>query len=314
MKYTILFFTVYLIFCSFFSPSNTYVALESTSESTLYCAMRKRNNNYNNVSHNADRRGSDSTQEEFNEKITEQLVRIEKDIKELKNDQTKNRNSDRAQRFFTGLVFGILILVLILIFYMKRRITARRKKNNSKNNNNYKTTHLNGDIQSNIRGNVGKLEKELNVTYNAINVLKIKVENLERDVSGLQEGMKKSTDEILVKQTTTSNELNDADNRNNSQNKTKYLKGKTGDKFKREVDSKDEDTFYSLEKSGNIGSFKFCGNQENAIGNFNAVFDNICEYEGDPTRATKINHVESGQVELIDGCWVVTKKAKIKVE
>lgn len=313
MKYTILFFTVYLIFCSFFSPSNTCVASESTSESTLYCAMRKRNNNYNNLTQNADRRDSDSTQAEFNEKITEQLVCIEKDIKELKNDQKKISNSDWAQRFFTGLVVGVLILVLILIFYMKRRITSR-KRNNSNINNNYKKNNLNYDIQLEIRGDVIKLENKLKETYSAIDGLKIKVKNLERDVSGLLEGMKKSTDEILVNQTTTPNELNDADNRNNSQNKTKYLKGKTGDKFKREVDSKDEDTFYSLEKTGNIGSFKFCGNQENAIGNFNAIFDNICEYEGDPTRATKINHVESGQVELIDGCWVVTKKAKIKVE
>lgn len=74
------------------------------------------------------------------------------------------------------------------------------------------------------------------------------------------------------------------------------------------------DAFYKLQMvSDDEAKFEFCGDLSRAMNNFNAVFDDVADYYGSSSAATKCNTIEKGEAKRInDNKWKVVKKAKIK--
>lgn len=259
--------------------------------SSVVIIYKRSNDNSNNTTEND---GEDV-------QMVEQVQTIKMQVYEINNDLIRIK---RNNAILTLLII-IAFILYVLSFLIKRKTYKHRSKSSRSSNI---------DFELDIKRKVRRLEVRSDESYSTIRGLYKKVENLENNFSKIQESTKLSTCETEVNQNSIPKEENESEDKSFTPNKIKYLKGKTGDKFKREVDTEDHETFYRLEKNGNIGFFEFCGNQEGALGNFSAIFDNVCDYEGDPSRAKKIINIEPGQVELNEGYWKVSKKAKIKVE
>ncbi|MBO5988283.1 MAG: hypothetical protein J6Q03_02225 [Paludibacteraceae bacterium] len=92
-----------------------------------------------------------------------------------------------------------------------------------------------------------------------------------------------------------------------------FLYAKQFDKGELKICDK-SDAFYKLQiVSDDEAKFEFCGDLSRAMNNFNAVFDDVIDYSGSSSTATKCNMVEKGEAKRIsDSKWKVTKKAKIK--
>lgn len=258
--------------------------------SSVVIIYKRSNDNSNNTTEND---GEDV------QMVEQQTIKMQ--VYEINNDLIRIK---RNNAILTLLII-IAFILYVLSFLIKRKTYKHRSKSSRSSND---------DFESDIERKVNRLELRVNEYFSTTKGLYRRVESLENNFPKLQESTKLSTYETEVNQNSIPKEENESEDKSFTPNKIKYLKGKTGDKFKREVDTEDHETFYRLEKNGNIGFFEFCGNQEGALGNFSAIFDNVCDYEGDPTRAKKIINIEPGQVELNEGYWKVSKKAKIKVE
>ncbi|MBF6597960.1 MAG: hypothetical protein ITF98_07010 [Fermentimonas sp.] len=266
--------------------------------SSVVIIYKRSNDNSNN---NVQKTEQTTENEGEDVQMVEQVQTIKMQVYEINNDLIRIK---RNNAILTLLII-IAFILYVLSFLIKRKTYKHRSKSSRSSNI---------DFELDIKRKVRRLEVRSDESYSTIRGLYKKVENLENNFSKIQESTKLSTCETEVNQNSIPKEENESEDKSFTPNKIKYLKGKTGDKFKREVDTEDHETFYRLEKNGNIGFFEFCGNQEGALGNFSAIFDNVCDYEGDPTRAKKIINIEPGQVELNEGYWKVSKKAKIKVE
>lgn len=266
--------------------------------SSVVIIYKRSNDNSNN---NVQKTEQTTENEGEDVQMVEQVQTIKMQVYEINNDLIRIK---RNNAILTLLII-IAFILYVLSFLIKRKTYKHRSKSSRSSNI---------DFELDIKRKVRRLEDRSDESYSTIRGLYKKVENLEHNFSKIQESTKLSTCETEVNQNSIPKEENESEDKSFTPNKIKYLKGKTGDKFKREVDTEDHETFYRLEKNGNIGFFEFCGNQEGALGNFSAIFDNVCDYEGDPTRAKKIINIEPGQVELNEGYWKVSKKAKIKVE
>lgn len=91
--------------------------------------------------------------------------------------------------------------------------------------------------------------------------------------------------------------------------KYEYLQGINNGKFIKIVPTGEKSYFKTWIEYG-IRKFEFDGNIQNALANFNATFDKICEIEGKRNGATKIINVEPG---ILDNNLKVTTPAKIKL-
>ncbi len=92
-----------------------------------------------------------------------------------------------------------------------------------------------------------------------------------------------------------------------------FLYAKQFDKGELKICNK-SDAFYKLQiVSDDEAKFEFCGDLSRAMNNFNAVFDDVIDYSGSSSTATKCNMVEKGEAKRIsDSKWKVVKKAKIE--
>jgi hypothetical protein len=92
----------------------------------------------------------------------------------------------------------------------------------------------------------------------------------------------------------------------------KYLRMKSGSSLSQESDSPEGGKFKLFDIVGDRAKFEFCGDEQAAIANKDATFDNVCEDSGYYLNARRIESVEPGEVQRQDGKWKVIKKAKIK--
>ena len=72
----------------------------------------------------------------------------------------------------------------------------------------------------------------------------------------------------------------------------------------------DEKSLFRTWVENGVRKFEFHGNVDNALANFNAVFDDVCEIEGKQNGATQITNVEPG---ILSNQLKVEKKAIIKL-
>lgn len=89
----------------------------------------------------------------------------------------------------------------------------------------------------------------------------------------------------------------------------KYLETANGGKFWKLLPSDEKSLFRTWVENG-VRKFEFHGNVDNALANFNAVFDDVCEIEGKQNGATQITNVEPG---ILSSQLKVEKKAIIKL-
>lgn len=88
-----------------------------------------------------------------------------------------------------------------------------------------------------------------------------------------------------------------------------YLEAANGGQFRKLFPSDEKSFFRTWEENG-VRKFEFHGNIENALANFNAVFDDVCEIEGKQNGATHIINVKPG---ILSSQLKVEKKAQIKL-
>lgn len=88
-----------------------------------------------------------------------------------------------------------------------------------------------------------------------------------------------------------------------------FLEAAIGGKFLKLLPS-DEKCFFRTWEENGVRKFEFHGNVVNALANFNAVFDDVCEIEGKQNGATQITNVEPG---ILNSQLKVEKKSKIKL-
>lgn len=91
--------------------------------------------------------------------------------------------------------------------------------------------------------------------------------------------------------------------------KYEYLETANGGQFRKLFPSDEKSLFRTWVENG-VRKFEFYGNVDNALANFNAVFDDVCEIEGKQNGATQITNVEPG---ILSSQLKVEKKAKIKL-
>jgi len=91
--------------------------------------------------------------------------------------------------------------------------------------------------------------------------------------------------------------------------KYEYLQGINNGKFIKIVPTGEKSYFRTWTEYG-IRKFEFDGNVQNALANFNATFDKICEIEGKRNGATQILNSAPG---ILDNNLNVTTPAKIKL-
>jgi hypothetical protein len=92
----------------------------------------------------------------------------------------------------------------------------------------------------------------------------------------------------------------------------KYLKRRSGKVFNQVSDNPKGCFFRLFNQHGNRAKFEFCGNEEEAIANRDAIFDMICETAGICQSAQHVVTEIPGELELQNNKWVVIKKAQIK--
>ena len=88
-----------------------------------------------------------------------------------------------------------------------------------------------------------------------------------------------------------------------------YLETANSGQFRKLLPSDEKSLFRTWVENG-VRKFEFHGNVDNALANFNAVFDDVCEIEGKQTGATQITNVEPG---ILSSQLKVEKKAIIKL-
>ncbi|MDR2563231.1 MAG: hypothetical protein LBC98_04745 [Prevotellaceae bacterium] len=93
----------------------------------------------------------------------------------------------------------------------------------------------------------------------------------------------------------------------------KYLRGKSGDTFGQTSDNPSGCYFKLVNENNGMAEFEYCGTLEEARNNFNSIFDNVCETEGNVNTATSVTILTPpGRLQKQNDKWKVTQKAKIR--
>lgn len=298
IKKIVLLFGMSFVLNSLCYSQNTFSEFDLNSENTVYLAFRKGRGSIDN---------------------NEGQKALSQSALNTSNGNQENIDSDKgARRFFTCIIIIAVLAVLILYFYLVKLRGVRNNSDNGLNLSSPESFVYRSELTDKLRVFNNKLDEFYKITVD----LELKMKNLESEINNLRESKlnlanKKVTDSTILREQnkyiSEKNTDKDKVETKGDNKEIKYLKGKSGNKFMFLADTKDDETFYCIEKHENIGKFEFCGNEDKAFGNFNAIFDNACDYEGDPRDAKKIINIEQGQVDLINEVWEVTKKAKIKV-
>ena len=293
MKNIILLLAIPFMLYTLCLPHNAYAAFDQISDYTnYYAAMRKQSGKI------AITQGTEPEKKYFDD--------VNGNGTSAKIEQIEF-NQERYLRIISALyIINIIVLILLLLLILKTQRDKRIATNVEPNFNNSKRIADELELKNysqNLNSNLNKLNE-------IIADLNKKLESLEDKMNKFQ--MSNLDTPIKERNAIITNEC--SENLSNDNKYIKYLKGKSGNKFKIITDYKDYDTFYCIDRKDNEGTFKFCGNVEKAIENFNAIFDSVCDYEGDSRDAKTITNIEPGCVIFSDGYWLVTKKAKIKVE
>lgn len=89
-----------------------------------------------------------------------------------------------------------------------------------------------------------------------------------------------------------------------------YMEPAVNGRFFKMKTSDDKCSFRTWLDNG-VRKFEFCGNPTNALANFNATFDDSCEYEGKQSGASEIVNIEPG---TLDDKLIIITKAKIRLQ
>lgn len=88
-----------------------------------------------------------------------------------------------------------------------------------------------------------------------------------------------------------------------------YMEPATNGRFFR-LKASEERCYFRTWLDNGVRKFEFCGNSTNALANFNATFDDSCEYEGKQSGASEIVNIEPG---TLDDKLTIITKAKIRL-
>lgn len=208
-----------------------------------------------------------------------------------------------------ALIFLFQFLLMTIILSLRAKVKRERNINTiieSKRINdkfqNHKIPQSMPDFESRIR----ILENEIKEIKHQIVATKFELENLKSENAITQQAEAINKEESEKLQTIENEEIK----------KVRYLKIKSGNSFNQITNDIDDSINYRVLdfEDDNKAKFEFCGNVQNALKNTSAIFDNVCEYEGDPKNAKSIKNIWHGIVEKQEGKWVVTQKARIIFE
>lgn len=166
----------------------------------------------------------------------------------------------------------------------------------------------NSDNVPNTSLNVGKAD---------INRLKERIDELERKVEKLEKCVRELSSNISMQRSVRQEQkiepittASDSE-RQSAQPQLVYVEKLSNGRLKDCGGQKRAQYKIIIAKSGN-SKFEFCGDLEEAKANANAIFDDVCTFDGKLSKATKCDTVQQGEVERDGNYWKVIKKATIK--
>ena len=235
-----------------------------------------------------------------------QINELNVEIKELKEEIEKLKKKvsglSTNTKVLQGL-FGALILALLALVFFFLKISKSKKKkkhtgiaDNSKPKLNNNNTNINEDAL--IKTIIDRILPDIDLRlYNYYNQTKdyfnqIEQRYLKQDKVDTQNNSKKPEP---------------------SEANVIYLKER--EKMILFKDATKENAYYEIfDIRGENAKYKFCGNEERAIANYDAILKDVFDDETSPyfSKAIRVTHVEKGTVREKDGKWEIQTLAKIK--
>lgn len=242
-----------------------------------------------------------STQKESDAILLEQFATFQNKITELESQMSRlqpSSSSNAASGSSWILIILVLVIALAVFFYFSREQTKKIKELDEKLKNSL----------SQMKEQAGKI-KELDEKF------KKSPSQKEEQVESLPPSHNALGDNPSENNKVLSNTDKQDDEETGKIFADRYLSGKWRGAFSL-ISETPEGSFYKIvnenEKDG-TAEFEYCGTIGNARNQFNAIFDHVCDTEGDVQNADSFK-TERGTLKFEDDKWIVQNKAKIKFE
>jgi len=142
----------------------------------------------------------------------------------------------------------------------------------------------------------------------AIDIKNIKPGKIELQSDGSWKVIEKAEIEFIDKNFEENEKINTKENK--EEKKIKYVKTKKGKTFDNLSDTPDSLSFWRMyDIEGDTAKFDFYGNVKVALDNFNAVFDDVYDFQGRISETKKIITKEPGIAKFDEKKWNVIKEA-----
>lgn len=228
---------------------------------------------------------------------------------------------------------AILIIILVVVVFSKIKKVEIEKINNSDLYNRYNRDIKNWQTEYyNLRDTYIKVYRELNALKNERRwqngqAPRSNYDHSRRNVNPNEES-NKGWDEFIRNENKKLNRVEETTNDDGTVKseicfnlvsddpipvpisiKYEYLEAANGGQFRKLFPSDEKSFFRTWEENG-VRKFEFHGNVDNALANFNAVFDDVCVIEGKQNGATQIINIDPG---VLTSQLKVETPAKIKL-
>lgn len=243
--------------------------------------------------------------------------------------------NNNVEILFAVTILEAIIIIFLVVYFVskikeiedKRNKDSQLSEHNAKNHNedNYWRDEYNKVLKELSQYKKGekisstKYNAHLSQVENKQNVIiKNETEGTNQSYNDLADYARKEIEKgIYVKETTngdgTVKSEIDFDLTNDEpitiHRKYEYLEAANGGQFRKLLPSDEKSFFRTWEENG-VRRFEFHGNVDNALANFNAVFDDVCVIEGKQNGATQIINLEPG---VLTSQLKVNTPAKIKL-